>query len=180
MTKRTLEAIAAIRVMAPTKTAMAIARALGVSAACVANWAREAGIQVMSKAQAMKALHADPEFKAATAARMKALHADPEFKAKMKALHADPEFKAATAARMKALHADPEFKAKMKARMKALNADPEFKAHSLAARKGIADVKIPKWVPRDLWVEFLDVACESGEEAAAAVIRCLKREGVAE
>jgi hypothetical protein len=61
------------------------------------------------------ALHADPEFKAKTAARMKALNADPEFKAK-------------TAARMKALHADPEFKAKTAARMKALNADPDFRA----------------------------------------------------
>ena len=50
---------------------------------------------------------------AARSARMKALHADPEFKAKMKALHADPEFKAATAARMKALHADPEFRDKL-------------------------------------------------------------------
>ena len=58
--------------------------------------------------------------------RMKALHADPEFKAKlsksasarMKALHADPEFKAKAAARMKALHADPEFKA-ARARRKA-------------------------------------------------------------
>jgi hypothetical protein len=62
----------------------------------------------------MKALNADPEFKAATSARMKALNAD-------------PEFKAATSARMKALHADPEFAAKRdalaSARMKALNAD---------------------------------------------------------
>jgi len=33
----------------------------------------------------MKALHADPAFKA----KMKALHADPAFKAKMKALHAE-------------------------------------------------------------------------------------------
>jgi hypothetical protein len=48
--------------------------------------------------------------------------------ARMKALNADPEFKAQTAARMKALHADPEFKAQAAARMKALNADPEFKA----------------------------------------------------
>ena len=51
--------------------------------------------------------------------RMKALNADPEFKAKISK---------AASARMKALHADPEFKAKTAARMKALNADPEFKA----------------------------------------------------
>ncbi len=52
--------------------------------------------------------------------------------ARMKALHADPEFKARNSARMKALHSDPEFKARQSvaasARMKALNADPEFKA----------------------------------------------------
>ena len=90
----------------------------------------------------MKALNADPEFKAklskAASARMKALNADPEFKAKtsarMKALNADPEFKAKTSARMKALHADPEFKAKTSARMKALNADPEFKAKVAATK----------------------------------------------
>ena len=58
-----------------------------------------------------------PEKRALKAERMKALNADPEFKAKlsaasserMKALNADPEFKAKTAERMKALHADPEF-----------------------------------------------------------------------
>ena len=44
------------------------------------------------------------------AARMKALNADPEFKARMKALHADPEFKAQAAARMKALNADRRMK----------------------------------------------------------------------
>ena len=109
---------------------------------------------------------------AAAAARMKALNADPEFKAEMKALNADPEFKAAAAARMKALNADPEFKAKMKA----LHADPEFKAHLIAARKGVPDIKIPKWVPRDLWVEFLDLALEAGEEFAASRIRKLKQE----
>ena len=40
---------------------------------------------------------------------MKALHADPAFKARMKALHADPAFKARASARMKALNADPAF-----------------------------------------------------------------------
>ena len=47
--------------------------------------------------------------------------------ARMKALNADPEFKAQAAARMKALHADPEFKAQAAARMKALNADRRMK-----------------------------------------------------
>ncbi len=87
-----------------------------------------------ARAERMKAMNADPEFKAKHAAaareRMKAMHADPEFKAKhaerMKAMHADPEFKAKHAERMKAMHADPEFKAKHAERMKAMNADPEF------------------------------------------------------
>ena len=69
------------------------------------GWSKE---KRLAAAARMKALNADPEFKAATSARMKALHADPEFKAanakrssaRMKALHADPEFKAATSARM--------------------------------------------------------------------------------
>ena len=78
---------------------------------------RQRQAKAAARSARMKALNADPEFKAkmskAASARMKALHADPEFKAKMKALHADPEFKAATAARMKALHADPEFRDKL-------------------------------------------------------------------
>lgn len=45
--------------------------------------------------------------RAANSARMKALHADPEFKAKVSK---------AASARMKALNADPEFKARMKAK----------------------------------------------------------------
>ena len=60
---------------------------------------------------------------------------DPSHVARMKALHADPEFKAkvsaASSARMKALHADPEFKAATSARMKALNAE---KVKSLGLR----------------------------------------------
>jgi hypothetical protein len=72
----------------------------------------------------MKALNADPTFKAKlsarASARMKALNADPTFKAKLSAR---------ASARMKALHADPTFKAKTSARMKALHADPTFKAN---------------------------------------------------
>ena len=83
-------------------------------------------------AERMRALHADPEFRAKAAERMRALNADPEFKAKtaerMRALHADPEFRAKTAERMRALHADPEFKAKAAERMRALHADHEFRA----------------------------------------------------
>jgi hypothetical protein len=51
--------------------------------------------------------------------RMKALNADPDFKAKLRATASE---------RMKALHADPDFKAKQSERMKALHADPDFKA----------------------------------------------------
>ena len=69
----------------------------------------EAAEASLMKHKRMKALHADPEFKAKAAARMKALNADPEFKAKVSK---------AASARMKALHADPEFKA-ARARRKA-------------------------------------------------------------
>ena len=92
------------------------------------------------------------------AARMKALHADPEFKARMKARNADPEFRAQAAARMKALQADPDFRAKMKAR----------RAH--------VALEVPRWVPEALVDEFLDAAALYGEEAAAALVRRLKRE----
>ena len=49
------------------------------------------------RAEAMKRLHADPEFKAAHAERASE---------RMKRLHADPEFKVAHAERMKRLNAD--------------------------------------------------------------------------
>jgi hypothetical protein len=94
----------------------------------------------------------------------------------MKALHADPAFKAARSASMKALNADPAFKAARSASMKALNADPAFKAKLIAARKGVPDVAIPKWVPTDLWVEYLDISATDGEEMAAHCCRRLKRE----
>lgn len=52
-----------------------------------------------------------------------------------------------------------------------------------AARMGAKGVLIPKWVPGSLHDEYLEVAAESGEEAAASFIRRLKnemrREGIA-
>jgi hypothetical protein len=43
------------------------------------------------------------------AERMRKLHSDPEFKARMRKLNSDPEFKAAQSERMRKLHSDPEF-----------------------------------------------------------------------
>ena len=106
----------------------------------------------------MKALNADPAFKAQAAARMKALNADPAFKAQ-------------AAARMKALNADPAFKA----RMKALHADPAFKARMKALHAGL-NIAMPRWVTADLVDDFLDLAALFGEEAAASFVRRLKRE----
>ena len=77
---------------------------------------------------------------------------------------------------MKALNADPDFKASAAARMKALHADPEFKAKLIAARKGIGDIQIPKWVIRDLWVEYLEKAAEADEYEAARHVRKLQAE----
>jgi hypothetical protein len=176
MTKRSPGAIEIIRALAPTVPAARIAREIGVSPQCVANWASQEGIGLLSLTQAMKAVYADPAFKATNSQRMKALNADPAFKAKMKALHADPAFKATNSQRMKALHADPAFKAKMKA----LHADPAFKAKMKALRHGAKGVEIPKWVPTDLHDEFLDIAAKEGEERAASHVRRLKKEMMSE
>ena len=187
---------------AETKSVIAVAAYIGASASGVWNALKRAGVAVQSRSENMKALHADPEFKARHAAaaaermkalnadpefkerhaeRLKALHADPEFKERhaerLKALHADPEFKARNAERMKALHADPEFKARNAERLKALNADPEFKArHRAAIRRHFDGCDVPSWVPDDLRDDYIDVARLSGEDAAASHVRRLKRE----
>ena len=74
---------------AETKSVVAVAAYIGASASGVWNALKRAGVAVQSHSERMKALHADPEFKArhaaAAAERMKALHADPEFKARLKA-----------------------------------------------------------------------------------------------
>lgn len=58
------------------------------------------------------------------------------------------------------------------ARRKAL-ADPEVRARMRKRAKGVV---IPAWVPVTLHEDYLDVADEQGEEAAAAHVRRLKRE----
>ena len=157
---------------AETKSVVAVAAYIGASASGVWNALKRAGVAVQSRSERMKALNADPEFKARNAAAASK---------RMKALHADPEFKARHAERMKALNADPEFKAKISklsaARMKALNADPEFKArHRAAIRRHFDGCDVPSWVPDDLRDDYIDVARLSGEEAAASHVRRLKRE----
>jgi len=71
-----------------------VAAMLGATGEGVRQCLIRRGIRVQTREAAMKALNADPEFKARNAERMKALNADPEFKAR----HA-----AASAERMKAL-----------------------------------------------------------------------------
>ena len=140
---------------AETKSVVAVAAYIGASASGVWNALKRAGVAVQSRSENMKALQADPEFKArhaaASAERMKALHADPEFKAR----HA-----AAASKRMKALHADPEFKARLKA----------------GIQRRHFGVEVPAWVPNDLRDDYIDVARLSGEDAAASHVRRLKRE----
>ena len=70
---------------AETKSVVAVAAYIGASASGVWNALKRAGVAVQSRSENMKALHADPEFKARHAERMKARHADPEFKARLKA-----------------------------------------------------------------------------------------------
>lgn len=157
---------------AETKSVVAVAAYIGASASGVWNALKRAGVAVQSRSENMKALHADPEFKARHAAAAAE---------RMKARNADPEFKAATSARMKALNADPEFKAKISklsaARMKALHADPEFRARLRAGiRRHFDGCDVPSWVPADLRDDYIDVARLSGDEAAASHVRRLKRE----
>ena len=96
---------------------------------------------------------------------------------RMRRLNADPEFAVANAERgrerMRRLHQDPEFAAAHAERMRRRHQDPEFRRRLRSGRAGIA---IPKWVPDDLIPDFVDVALLSGEEAAAAHVRRLKRE----
>ena len=62
-----------------------VAAMLGATGEGVRQCLIRRGIRVQTREAAMKALNADPEFKARNAERMKALHADPEFKARLKA-----------------------------------------------------------------------------------------------
>ena len=128
-----------------------VAAMLGATGEGVRQCLIRRGIRVQTREAAMKALNADPEFKARNAERMKALHADPEFKAR----HA-----AASAERMKALHADPEFRVRLRA----------------GIRRHFDGCDVPSWVPADLRDDYIDVARLSGDEAAASHVRRLKRE----
>ena len=127
-----------------------VAAMLGATGEGVRQCLIRRGIRVQTREAAMKALNADPEFKARNAARMKALNADPEFKARNAA---------AASKRMKALHADPEFKARLKA----------------GIQRRHFGVEVPAWVPNDLRDDYIDVARLSGEDAAASHVRRLNR-----
>ena len=77
---------------------------------------------------------------------------------------------------MVAMNSNAEFVAAKTERFRRLQADPMFDARRMAKRRGL-DIEIPRWVPRDLWTEFLDMA-EFGEEYAASHVRKMKREAV--
>ena len=74
------------------------AREWGTSPMAVARAIRREGVAWPSQREAMRRLHADPEFAARNAERMRRLHADPEFAARHAARHAE---------RMRRLNADP-------------------------------------------------------------------------
>ena len=170
---------------------------LGVTSPCVATWAGQEGIILLTRSQARKAALADPAVRAKISAASKAALADPAVRAKIsaaskaawadpavrakisaasKAALADPAVRAKISAARKAALADPAVRAKMSAARKAALADPAVRARIKASRKGAKGVLIPRWVPEDLQEEFLDIAAESGEERAASHIRRLKRE----
>lgn len=63
------------------KNCRKVADIIGANRSGVLLALKRAGVTVRTHNEALIELHADPEFKAAAAARMKARHADPEFKA---------------------------------------------------------------------------------------------------
>ena len=143
----TIDTARAVALYGEYRSVVRVAEALGAAVSSVWRALKRAGVTMDS-----------------AAARLKALNADPAFKAKISA---------ASSERLKALNADPAFKAKASERMKALHADPAFKAKRLASRRG---VEVPAWVPADLVEDYVDVARLSGEEYAAAHVRALKRQ----
>lgn len=74
--------------------------------------------------------------------------------------------------------ASPETLAKMRESALASLLDPAIVARRKAARvrMGQGYSGIPKWVPKDLEADFIDTARQFGEEAAASLVRRLKRE----
>jgi hypothetical protein len=179
--KKSAETISLLRELAHGgATATEISRALSVTLTTVIRWAGEELIPLPTRSQARKKAWADPEVRARMSqARKKAL-ADPEVRARMsqaskKAL-ADPEVRARMSQARKKAWADPEVRARMSQASKKALADPEVRARMKAARAGAKGVEIPKWVPVDLWDEFLEMAAYQGEEAAASHIRRLKHE----
>lgn len=132
---------------------------------------------------------------------MAALNADPDFNAKKAAYFDDPAnmaaHRAGASAQMTAqwknpdlaerfiagakkwaaeFNARPEVVESARKRMTDLHADPAFASIHLAAVKKLPHVDIPRWVPRDLWGEFVEVAALHGEEAGARHVRQLKAE----
>ena len=149
--KPTIDVARAAAIYAETQSVYAVAAAIGASGNGVYLALKRAGVAVRTRGEALKALHADPEFKARHAAVLSE---------RMKALHADPEFKAAHAARMMALYADPEFRAQKIA----------------AIERRCFGFAVPSWVPADLRDTYIAIGRAVGEKAAASHVRRLKRE----
>jgi len=165
-------------------TASAIAKALRISLSAIVRWAEEELIQLPTRSQARKKAWADPQVRARMSQASKKALADPEVRARMsqarKKAWADPQVRARMSQARKKAWADPQVRARMSQASKKAWADPEVRARIRAARRGAGGVLIPKWMPIDLQDKFLDLAAEQGEEAAASVIRRLKREMRAE
>ena len=80
--KPTIDVARAAAIYAETQSVNAVGAAIGASGSGVHLALKRAGVAVRTRGEVLKALHADPEFKAAHAARMRALYADPEFRAR--------------------------------------------------------------------------------------------------
>ncbi len=145
--KRTPEKIHILRDLADEgATVSQAARALGISIPTAQGWAAAELIVFPTRVQASKRAWADPEVRARMSEARKRAWADPEVRARMN-----------------------------EARKRAL-ADPEVRARIKAARAGAPGVVVPSWIPAGLEDEYLEVAADQDEFAAARHIRFLKRE----
>lgn len=131
---------------------------LGVSMGVVSGVCQRAGLRV-GRAERLRQLHANPEFRAACIERLRRAWDKPEVRAaqsrraaeRMRRMHANPEFRAAAAERMRRLNAEPEFRAARLERLRRLNADPECVAARVAKWRRSRAQKI---IPRELIDEF--------------------------
>ena len=158
--KRTPQKIETLRKMAARKALTPeIAKALDVSPACVWQWAKTAGIKLVSPREAMKQVTSNPEWRA-------------KISASMRKLHTDPVYRAEHMMRMARLQADEVHREKM--RQARLRRNAERQAAKMVA--SVRSIVVPHWVPDELVAEYREHVQLTDEFAAAKHLRALKAE----